>query len=224
LTKLRARQRISNYVSSLGLDRHRSGNLQTAASDAENILERKGAGQADVDAARADEQMGGDLQQARPNGPCRGGGQLGSLEREGAKTLHHQIGEGGEEKTQRMSLHPGGVGARGEEVELLLFDVIFRFPPLARKVLVTVLGFKPAGLSPAVHWQVGDDKAGIVLVAQHLGLADESPSAGPGILRSIGEGSENPRFATEQTGIDPRLEKAGSSSWSNRALRDMPIA
>ena len=46
----------------VGSEDHRSAHLQTARSEAEKILERKGAGQADVDAARADEHVGGDLQ------------------------------------------------------------------------------------------------------------------------------------------------------------------
>ena len=96
---------------------------------------------------------------------------------EGAQPFHHQIGKGGEEKAQLIGLHPGGAGARGEEIPLLLLDVMFRFPALAIEVLVTVLGFKPAGLIPPINRQVGDDEAGIVLVAEHLGLADEG--AGP---------------------------------------------
>ena len=208
MTKLRQRQRRSNDVSSLRLDRHGSGDLQTAASDTENILERKGAGQSDVDTATTNENVCGDLQQARTNGSRGGGGQLSSLERESAKPLHHQRGKGGEKKTQLISLHPMGAGARGEEIQLLLFDLVFRFPALAIEVLITVLGLKPAGLIPPVYRQVGHDEAGIVLVAEHLGLADEGAGPRPGILRSIREGSENPRFAATQTGPDPRLEKS----------------
>ena len=119
---------MSNYVSSLRLDRQRSGNLQTAASDTENILERKGAGQADVDAARADEHMGGDLQQARTDGSRGGRGELGSLERKSAKPLHHEIGEGGEEEAQLVGLHPMGAGTSSKEVQLLLLDVVLASP------------------------------------------------------------------------------------------------
>ena len=146
------------------------------SSEAEKILERKGAGQADVDAARADENVCGDLQQARTNGSRGGGGQLSSLERESSKPLHHQIGKGGEEKTQLISLHPMGAGARSEEVQLLLLYG-FPLPRVGNRSSHNSVEAQTGRADSAVHRQGGDDEAGIVLVAKHLGLADEG--AGP---------------------------------------------
>ena len=154
------------------------GGSKPGAGGGEDVLERAGRGQGELDASHAHRHLRADFQQLEADGAAGRRCQHGSGKGDAAQRAQEHVGHRCEPQPQLVGAHGGGRRAVGHQIELAFLDAVLHIAARAVDVLVE----ERCGTLGCI--ERGDDEARIGLPACPFGLADHAAFVAPAVQRA----------------------------------------